>query len=288
MTNKKSEKKFEITEEQVKKLMEVLSKFDVNIKVTNTKTAFDGIIDALNTIADQREKEFHPEGHPESKEEDLRKLQDDNDSQWQRLRKGNFILNSPDMPVRNLKTVFLTDKELEAANPNVADKDSLILKHAQEHILTYYGVDVPDQDVQACHRIPGNGSILLKFSNRRNNSAYSKLVKAVKTGGKAGLAKKNAKSPAERNAVEVPNFFICFHLTKRRGLLVKHLKQLRKAKTINNFSTDQNGAIAIQIVREGDWIAVSRKCNGDNDDQKTLYPAEIDELVKNKSKNNQQ
>jgi PIN domain nuclease of toxin-antitoxin system len=33
MTNKKSEKKFEITEEQVKKLMEVLSKFDVNIKV---------------------------------------------------------------------------------------------------------------------------------------------------------------------------------------------------------------------------------------------------------------
>jgi hypothetical protein len=147
---------------------------------------------------------------------------------------------------------------------------------------------VPDQDVQACHRIPGNGSILLKFSNRRNNSAYSKLVKAVKTGGKAGLAKKNAKSPAERNAVEVPNFFICFHLTKRRGLLVKHLKQLRKAKTINNFSTDQNGAIAIQIVREGDWIAVSRKCNGDDDDQKTLYPAEIDELVKNKSKNNQQ
>ena len=68
---------------------------------------------------------------------------------------------------------------------------------------------------------------------------------------------------------------------------MKHLKQLRKAKTINNFSTDQIGAIAIQIVREGDWIAVSRKCNGDDDDQKTLYPAEIDELVKNKSKNNQ-
>lgn len=226
------------------------------------------LVDNQNLFKDEKEKLAK---EVENLKTGQREVEDDRDCLWQRNLKGNVIINSPNIPGRSLETVIKSDTTLEAERSNITE-------HAIALVNEYYGVEVLEEDLQACHRLKGTGSILLRFSNRRNGSAYSKLVTEIKKGGKAGRQRSAAATPELRREIKLPNLFICFHLTKRRGLLVKHLKALKRNKQINNFSSDQNGMVFLQRVRDGEWEPLTRKWD-DNPDIKTFLPEEIDQRL---------
>ena len=278
-TAKMVQNKINLSEEQLTKLSTILEKFGHKIEIKNAQQAFEGIICALETIFDQREKDFHQDNQDQegTTKQQIRALKDDNDCIWQRNLKPNIILNSPDLPTKNLKTIFKTDETL------LQDKKS-IKEHCTELISEHYGVSIPESDIAACHRLKGPGSILIKFNNRCNDSAYSRLVKAIKKGGLKGEEKRNAKTKEEKDKIKFPNFFLCFHLTRRRGMLVQHLKALKRQGTINSFSTDQNGTINMQVKRDGAWETITKQF-GDIESKLTLTEDEVDKLISKIKKN---
>ena len=263
--------KVTISEDQLTRLSNILLKFGLKKDISNGNQAFEGIICALETIFEQREKDFHPDEQEDTKQQ-IRGLKDDNDNLWQRNLKGNVILHSPDIPTKNLQTIIKSDETLKKENKTIQE-------HSKELILEHYGIEIPDSDLAACHRLKGPGSILVKFNNRCNDSAYSSLVKAIKRGGLKGEERRKAKSKEEKAHIKLPNFFICFHLTKRRGMLVQHLKKLKRNGDINNFSSDQNGTIYMQVKRDGAWEPITKQF-GDDESKCTLTEIEVDQLVK--------
>jgi hypothetical protein len=269
--------KITISEDQLTRLSNILLKFGLKKEITNGNQAFEGIISAFETIFEQREKDFHPDEQEDTKQQ-IRGLKDDNDEIKQRNLKGNFILHSPDIPTKNLQTIIKSDETLKKENKTIQE-------HSKELILEHYGIEVPDSDLAACHRLKGPGSILVKFNNRCNDSAYSKLVKGVKTGGLKGEEKRNAKSKEEKANIKLPNFFICFHLTKRRSMLLQHLKKLKRNGDINAFSSDQNGTICMQVKRDGSWEPITKKF-GDDDSKVTMTESEVDLLLQKIKKEN--
>jgi hypothetical protein len=273
VTAKMPAQKITISEDQLTRLSNILLKFGLKKEISNGNQALEGIICAFETIFEQREKDFHPDKQEqEDTKQQLRFLKDENDEIKQRNLKGNVILNSPDIPSKNLHTIIKTDEALKKENKTIKD-------HAKELVREHYGIEIQDSDLAACHRLKGPGSILVKFNNRCNDSAYSSLVKAIKRGGLKGEERRNAKSKEEKSHIKLPNFFICFHLTKRRGMLVQHLKKLKRNGDINNFSSDQNGAIYMQVKRDGAWEPITRQF-GDDESKCTLTEIEVDQLVK--------
>ena len=264
--------KITLSEDQLTKLSNILVKFGHKMEIKNAQQAFEGMICALETIFDQREKDFHQDNQDqEGTKQQIRALKDDNDCIWQRNLKSNIILNSPDLPTKNLKTVFKSDETLLKENKSIK-------KHCRELISEHYGVEIPESDIAACHRLKGPGSVLIKFNNRCNDSAYSRLVKAVKKGGLKGEEKRNAKTKEAKEKIKFPNFFLCFHLTRRRGMLVQHLKALKRQGKINSFSTDQNGTIHMQVKRDGAWETITKQF-GDIESKLTLTEDEVDNLI---------
>jgi len=264
--------KITLSEDQLTKLSNILVKFGHKMEIKNAQQAFEGMICALETIFDQREKDFHQDNQDqEGTKQQIRALKDDNDCIWQRNLKSNIILNSPDLPTKNLKTVFKSDETLMKENKSIK-------KHCRELISEHYGVEIPESDIAACHRLKGPGSVLIKFNNRCNDSAYSRLVKAVKKGGLKGEEKRNAKTKEAKEKIKFPNFFLCFHLTRRRGMLVQHLKALKRQGKINSFSTDQNGTIHMQVKRDGAWETITKQF-GDIESKLTLTEDEVDKLI---------
>ncbi len=57
--SKTGAKQINLSEEQLTKLSTILEKFGHRIEIKNAQQAFEGIICALETIFDQREKDFH-------------------------------------------------------------------------------------------------------------------------------------------------------------------------------------------------------------------------------------
>ena len=269
--------KITISEDQFTRLSNILLKFGLKKEISNGNQAFEGIICAFETIFEQREKDFHPDEQEDTKQQ-IRGLKDDNDNLWQRNLKSNVILHSPDIPTKNLQTIIKSDETLKKENKTIQE-------HSKELILEHYGIEIPDSDLAACHRLKGPGSILIKFNNRCNDSAYSKLVKSVKKGGLKGEEKRNAKSKEEKANIKLPNFFICFHLTKRRSMLIQHLKKLKRNGDINAFSSDQNGTICMQVKRDGGWEPITKQF-GDDDSKVTMTESEVDLLIQKIKKDN--
>ena len=119
-----------------------------------------------------------------------------------------------------------------------------------ELIKTKYNVVVPASNVQACHFIPswpegrkGNPlykSVVIRFWNRKPDSAWSALVKSIVSGG----------------AKEVP-IFCNFQLTKKRNNLLFHLRKLKKEKKIVKYYTDENGKIQYKISEKSSKVTIT-------------------------------
>ena len=150
-------------------------------------------------------------------EERVRIQEDEVDECRQRGLKGNLILSSPTNWTTNKVTVIKTDDQLKQ------DKETLT-SHILGLVNTKYGVNVPEGDVQALHRLP-NGTVILRIWNRRPGSAWDRLLFAIKTGKNVGF-----------------HFFANFHLTS----------QLKKAGRIHKFYTDENGKISFRTKDKGD------------------------------------
>ena len=90
-------------------------------------------------------------------------------------------------------------------------------------------VELPEGDIQACHRLP-NGSVLLKIWH----SAWNRLLDGIKTGGNKEF-----------------KLFLNFQMAARRSSLLYELRQLKKQGNLYKFGSDENGNIWIQ-AKESD------------------------------------
>ena len=205
---------------------------DVNIDPSSTESVCSHLIRALIALHKEvkllREKTESSVAAPgdqtgmeqrlEKQDELIREQQDEMDEIKQRSLKGNLILSSKTFPERKLTSVILSDQELKSRNLSLVD-------HVLQLVHQKYGVRIPKDEVQACHRLP-NGSIILRLWKRTEDAAWSPLIKSIKEGGKGG--------PSPNL-----NLFLNFHLTHRRNELVYELRQLKKDGKISKFYTDE-------------------------------------------------
>ena len=271
--------------DDIAKLKLQLEKLGMDIKIdfNNIQSIVSGLLLALTTAVGDREGYQDPRVKNIEKDVDTlkkqqRELDDSQDAMWQRNLKGNFIINSPDNPEKGLKTEILTDDQLK-------EKNTTFTEHIIGLVKEHYGVDMPPEDISACHRLK-NGAALMKVWNRKNESAYSKLVNAVRTGGKAGAERKKMRAD-KTPAKDLPkrNVFICFQMTRRRSELIKKLKSEKKANKITKFSSNQNGAITMtwKPTANGSEKSVTLTKSWDDTQGKTFTTDEIDELLRPKS-----
>jgi len=92
-----------------------------------------------------------------------------------------------------------------------------------------YGVNLPADDITACHHLP-KGGVVLRIHNRKEGSAWEKMIQKMKEG-----------------AGQEFNVFFNFQLTKRRSNLLYEVRKLKKDNKISKFFTDENGHIKIRI-----------------------------------------
>lgn len=209
-----------------------VSNEEVNIDSTDSGNLIAHLVDALCFLTQeiQRLKGCNPLVQHETDgatvtpkpalEERLRLAEDEVDEGRQRQLKGNLILSSSK---RGQRSLIKTTQELNGKP---------LLEHINELLSQKYGVSVPDEDVQACHHLP-NGSVVLRIWKRTENSAWTRLIQAIRS-----------------KPISAINFFANFHMTHRRNELLFQLRQLRREdKEGYNFKlfTDENGAISIKF-----------------------------------------
>lgn len=228
------------------------------------------------------------------------------DFAWQRGQKGNFIITSLPNVAKGIKSQILAETDL----PKGMTFEDHILKLIRET----YGVNIPKNDIQACHPL-GENSAIIKIWNRRPGSAFHKLVTAVKCGGvpkpknlgkssetKEGGAgvKDDVREKGEEQSAELgggagdsggasdvqpgvtnknsARVFINFHLTRKRYILLGHLKTLKKEKKIFKFFTNENGDISVKVRK--DSIKKQLTIDQNTDGSKTYTPADFDNFLK--------
>ena len=111
--------------------------------------------------------------------------------------------------------------------------------------------------MQALHRLP-NGSVIVRFWNRRPGSTWCKIVDGIKSGKNKDL-----------------NFYANFHLTRKRNGILYEVRQLKKAGKISKFFTDKNGQISLKIGENGAKIKVTYDAKRKDEAPKTLTKEEI-------------
>ena len=271
-----------ISKEQVNQLTEILAKLNIsaNIKSSSTQSVFEGIMQALSKLVEEKEKIGEQwqdtKGVKGVKEEmkkmkkEQRNLEDSVDAVKQRNLKGNIIINSHSNETKKVESLLLDDDNLE-------EKKMSVLDHVSDLIQEHYEVTIPASDVAACHRLK-KGGVLIRFWNRKNGSAYQKLVSAIKCGGKFGKERKEGRVSRTSFNKKPPNMFCCFHLTKKRADIIKHLKALKKAGKIWSFQSNQNGMIYMKATETGPKTALTKDWD-DGSESLTYSPEEIDRLL---------
>ena len=112
------------------------------------------------------------------------------------------------------------------------------------------GIDVPLDDIVACHPLSKRGSdssYIVRIANRRSDSAWAILAAGMLT-GRNGVTKSNFTQD---------NIFINFQLTKKRSELVKVARQAKVDKKIKKYGVDQNGRLTIKVKPSSRWEEVS-------------------------------
>lgn len=151
----------------------------------------------------------------------------------QRQLKGNFLLTSK--KTDDKESVILTDEILSS-------KSVKLESHVNELLKAKYNIEIPIEDIQACHRLKSKDTILLKIWNRRSDSAYWKLIDAMKSGG----VNKNI------------NFYVNHQLTPERNQLVYNVRKLKETKVIDKYYINENGNVYIKVKPDGRKIKVTQ------------------------------
>ena len=228
---------------------------DINSCLQQLYVVLTEIASSVQDLKEQVEKSAGAGEIEDSKTKKLvREQGDELDECRQRSMKGNLILTSPSIPASNKVCLIKTDDKLRE------DEESLS-HHVLGLIQKKYAVTVPEEDVQALHRLP-NGSVIVRFWNRRPGSAWCKIVDGIKSGKNKDL-----------------NFYANFHLTRKRNGILYEVCQLKKAGKISKFFTDENGQISVKIGENGTKIKVTYVAKNKDEAPKTLTKEEILELL---------
>lgn len=271
-------------------MMEILrEKFNLDINTSSSDTIITGLLKALLNFVHDGQWQQQKEPKFDRLLNQQRSCDDKIDALWQRQLKGNFIINSPEIAAKGLRSIIKSPEELEKDNIRYVD-------HIRGLVQEHYGVNIPACDVSACHPLR-NGSALLRVWNRKSCAAYHQLVSAVKCGGKYGRMMRGrrrnqhqerremgsegggeTRGEKEKSDTTRPNFFVTFHLTRRRGELVKHLKNLKREGKIFSFSSCEKGEISFKRTQTEVKTLLTVKWD-DHGDSKTFYPREINEKL---------
>ena len=193
----------------------------------------------------------------EKLESRMRKQEDFSDFLHQKSLKGIVLVFSPENSAKQLKTIIKSPEDL-----NEETHTEQIIRLVDEH----YKVKIPIQDIINCHPTKSGGAII-RFGNRKTNSAFDKLCSAIKSGrrkakvggmgvgenkkGVTGAEEGKEKTYADATKNDgKPNFWITFMLSARRSNMIRELKQLKKNKKIHKFISDENGEIYM-MPKEG-------------------------------------
>ncbi len=195
----------------------------------------------------------------EKLESRMRKQEDFSDFIHQKSLKGIILVFSPENSAKQLKTIIKSPEDL-----NGETYTEQIIRLVNEH----YGVKIPIQDIINCHPTKSGGAII-RFGNRKANSAFDKLCSAIKSGrrkakeggvgvgeGESQKGDRGAEEGKERTYADAtkndgkPNFWMTFMLSARRSNMIRELKQLKKNKKIHKFTSDENGEIYM-MPKEG-------------------------------------
>ena len=163
-------------------------------------------------------------------EEKNRQLEDEMDHQAQKSLKGKLMISS--LPNA---AIIKTEEELEKEGTSLTT-------HIQNLVQMKLGVEVPTEDISACHRT--SSGLMLRISNFRPGSSFFAVVDAIKSG-------KNK---------EVQLFFN-FALTRKRASLLYEVRQLKKAGKIHKFFTDFDGQITVKKDANAKKIKLCSKGN---------------------------
>ena len=205
-----------------------------DIDSTNLNSVLQHILRAVNVLTEsvrELKNNYEVQGEPVSAkmkdlEERARKNEDETDECCQRSMKGNFVIISKANPNTQKVSLIKTDAQLEEDGNSLVQ---CVISLASQK----YGVRIEEQDIQACHRLPGGG-IVLRLIRRGPGSAWASIVEKVKEGYNADM-----------------NVYFNFQLTRRRNSLVYELRQIKKDGMIHKFYTDENGHISAK-VKNGD------------------------------------
>ena len=201
---------------------------------------FGDVIKSFGERLDKVEKKTPVNAWGESTElSDLRALvsdlKDELDEVRQRSMKGNLIVTSKERTGRNGRKI-----------PSLAKKkdQESDLKLVLRLIKEKTDVDVPVEDVQACHVLGrfDSGSYIVRFNNRRSGSAWDSVNNMMMTGKDMSNA----------------NIFINFQLTKHRSDLSYQVRAAKRDRKIFSYSVDQNGRVSVRKIQNGEKTVIRR------------------------------
>ena len=225
---------------------------------TNLNSILQHILLAVNRLTEsvrEMKKCCEVDGKPvstkiKSLEDRMRQNEDETDECCQRSMKGNFVIISKANPNNHKVSLIKTDSQLEE------DEETLV-QHVIDLAVKKYGVRITEDDIQACHRLPGGG-IVLRLIRRGPGSSWTNIVGKIKEGFNSDM-----------------NVYFNFQLTRRRNGLIYELRQLKRDGKIDKFYSDENGQISVKI-KSGDKKTKLTYSAGENGKPSTTVT--LDEL----------
>lgn len=161
----------------------------------------------------------------DEQEKKIRNQDDELDELKQRSLKGNILVSSIPNKSKGKVSLLKTDDQLKSEGITM-----------QAHIISLikdkYGINLPESDIQACHRLP-RGSVVLRIWNRKQGSVWEDLVRKIK-------------SPENSEF----NVFFNFQLTNRRSNLLYECRMLKKEGKIDKYFSDENGCLKLKVKAE--------------------------------------
>ena len=186
-------------------------------------------------------------------------LEKECDEVRQRGMKGNLLLSSPVLGNSGSLLHHRPTKDKVTG----AVRNETYLEACLRALHTKTGVQVPEQDISACHPVRRQGAqpftnFVIRFSNLLPGSAWDIIASGLLQG----------KNPASGQAFSSAHLYINFQLTPRRSELARLVRE--KKRNITNSMVDANGRIRVKIPSDSfKWHEISSKA----DLEKLLTPA---------------
>jgi len=228
---------------------------DAKIDPTNLNSVLSLIVQAITVLVDQNYILREHKVRIDELEKQNRAQGDLLDEIQQRSMKGNIILSG--VPGKDKPSLIKSQEQLKQEKVTSTN-------YACQLIKSKYNVTVPENDIQACHYLPNN-TILVRFWNRKEGTAWDHLTTEIKKGGKKEVG-----------------LFANFQLTSRRNSLMYHLRSMKKEGKISKLFSNENGQLGLKVSDSSEKKVISFVPDQKYGTPKTLNLAEIQALVNSK------